>query len=96
MSQSDNLQGQASINSDRGLSQYNNSLNCQVEIFHLRHRNFKIVISPSFDLSVLMMRRSMMAQNNDGEEPLSVPPESLAQIHIDLQFDTQAVMNEFF
>lgn len=84
MSQSDNLQGQASIHSDRGLSQFNNALNCQIDIFHIKNTNFKIVISPSFDLSMILLRRSLIQQNMDNEEALAVQPESLCQLHIDL------------
>lgn len=89
--QSDNLQGQAS-NSDWGLSMFNNNLNCQVELFHILDNDFKIIISPSFDLSTIMMRMSMMNQ----QDVNNVQPENLCILPIDLKFDKPELVKHYF
>jgi hypothetical protein len=75
---------------------FNTNLNCQVELFQIKEQDFKIVISPSFDLSTIMMRMSMMQQNNGIQEVQSVQPENLCILQIDLKFDRPELVKHFF
>jgi hypothetical protein len=50
------------MNSERGLAVYNSALNCQVQAFHVQGLSYKLVLSPTFDLQTVLMRRAMMQQ----------------------------------
>lgn len=75
---------------------FNNNLNCQVEVFHIRDSDFKVIISPSFDLSTIMMRMSMINQNNGLQDVNSVQPENLCILPIDLKFDKPDLVKHYF
>jgi len=74
---------------------FNNNLNCKIEIFHVSDLDFKIIISPSYDIQMIMMRMSMI-QQNQGQDLQNVQPENLCILSIDLKFDTLEIAKQFF
>jgi|TARA_B110000285_G_C15052066_1_gene577547 hypothetical protein len=69
--QSDQVQGQSPFVSieqqerdQLSRLQAQSHLNCDVNIYHINDKDFKMVISPSFDLQTLLLRRSLQQSNN--------------------------------
>lgn len=62
-------------------------LNCDFNIYHINNKDFKLVISPSFDLQTLLLQRALQQNNPNhitNDELEMSQPENICQIAIDL------------